>query len=301
VSFDDAFASGFGDYETLLHPESSAVCVPCAWSLGSKPPLTFRLWSLVHRSDREMGPSNPKCYLHHPALHATAKNDVREIVSILLEPPPDGSPWFVTIAASGQKHTLPFARLNVSSPWRGGWVVRFESEYIHSSRWEFARLLYHASALFILGCSREEIADGRPSVSTCARAGVSAMRPHIAHLANMRQSPVLRLVSFLLTPKEHVHGFHIEAARITGEPIVHPDAGGTDGGRSPVRAGHDGQRVDEANQPDGLVGAGTDSAGVLGEDSARSPSHGDAVRPKDLRRNADSIDVRSAGQLSLFD
>lgn len=298
VSFADAFAVGFGDYELLKCPESPAVCVPCAWSLGSKPPVTLRLWSLVYRADRPAAPSNPKCYLHHPALHATAKDNLREIVEILINPPK--CPWFVTIAVSGQKHTLPWATLNHGDAM---WSVRFESQSVASAPGRFARALYHASALFLAGVSRDEIAAGRINAPSAARAGVATLRTHWEPLRAAGNAPEIQLAAFLLSPKEHVYDHHTTAAARLGlTPVDRPadsDTGPTARGGADVRACDDGQRIDAANPPDRLVGASADSAGVRGEVGAEPAPHGDPVRPEDSRRDVDRRDDGPT-QLSLF-
>ena len=294
VGFDDAFAVGFGDYELLKCPESPAVCIPCAWSLGSKPPITLRLWSLVYREDRPAAPSNPKAYLHHPALHATAKDDLREVVSILVNPPE--CPWFVTIAVSGQKHTLPWSTLNHGS---SAWSVRFEAQTVSSTPDRFARVLDHTSALFLAGVSRDEIASGRINAPSAARAGVSTLRHHWEPLRAAGNAPEIQHAAFLLSPKEHVHGHHATAAERIGAPIHDPESRRDAGHRPGVRSGDDGQRIDAANPPDRLVGACEDGAGVRGEVSAEPAPHGDAVRAEDSRRDVDRIDDGPA-QLSLF-
>jgi hypothetical protein len=284
VRFADAFGPSFTDYDRLVSPTSPWLCVPCSWSLGSKPPETFRLWSVVYRADRPAAPSNPKAFLQSPALHLTAKNDVREIVDVLTAPP--DCEWAVAVASSGQKHTLPFAPLNVGA---GPWQVQFEGHRIACAPDRFAHLLYHATELTIAGHNRDEIASGILSVSATVRAGVAFTQHHYTPLRPLAGSALLELVCFLLTPKEHLHDHRERAAGRCG----------IDGNWDRVHAGDDGQRVDRPHPPDGLVGASPDGTGAQRGVIEQPTGDGDAVREAHPRTDPDSVDS-GPPQLSLF-
>lgn len=116
-----AFGTSFTDWDAAKC-NSDVVCTPCAWSMSGKPPDTFRMLSVVYRTDID---------LSHRAIPGTRraigphtwvgnKKDLRMVLDTLLSPP--GGVWFASVADSGKVHTVPFATINKG----GSWTIRFE-------------------------------------------------------------------------------------------------------------------------------------------------------------------------------
>jgi hypothetical protein len=190
-----AVGESFTDHAEVAVPAASNVCVPCVWALSGKPPDTFRLYSVIWRTDRPLSASHPKAVRVASGSHLTAKNDLSEVRSILLDPPTDGSPWFCAIADSGQKHVVPFTPTN-----RGAnqWVIRLERDDIHGSPAELGSLLHCCAVLYAAGFNREEILNGRPRAGKLIKAGFEFWRERDRFLNPRRGSALLDLAVFLL-------------------------------------------------------------------------------------------------------
>jgi hypothetical protein len=123
ITTKSAFGSSFTDYDLLDDPTSDNVCVPCAWVMSGKPPDTFRMWSVLYRSDgvrlthsetfanydQEKIPSL-RSLLGASCLSMTNRGHARQIIDALTCPP--DSTWFLSLTTSGQIHTVPFAKCN---------------------------------------------------------------------------------------------------------------------------------------------------------------------------------------------
>jgi hypothetical protein len=136
---------------------------------------------------------NPKAPSYPPA-HLTAKNDLSELLGVLLDPPTDGSPWFASVADSGQKHVLPFAKLNYGERWN----VRLEDENVHGTSAGFGAVLHVAAILYQAGFNREEIETGAPRPSKLIEAGFEFWKKHNKYINPKRGGGLLRLAVFLL-------------------------------------------------------------------------------------------------------
>lgn len=229
-----AVGESFTDHANVAVPDSDYICVPCTWALSGKPPNTFRLWTVIWRTDKQLKNGNAKAPLFPPAC-LTAKNDLTELVNILLNPPRDGSPWFAAIADSGQKHVLPFTPLN-HGPY---WNVRFEDETIHGSPLEFGQTLSVVATLYAAGFNREEIATGKPRPSKLIDSGFDFWRKHNKFLRIRRGGSLLRLAIFLLR-KEGIEDVRKQARGYTppglgGEPCPWSDEKCKHGGDSSRR------------------------------------------------------------------
>lgn len=191
------FGPGFSAYPDIERPDETHVCEPCAWALAGKPPNTLRLWSIVYRPDRPADPSNPKAKLDlGPHVQLTTRGDLRAAMALLLDPP-EGVEWVVTIAVSGQKHVVPFARTNTGRRW----TIRFEATDLAATSDELARCLHHAVELKRLGFSSEEITSGQPHIARLSK-HMDAWRRHSGALAFFRAGHLLELALMALT-KEH--------------------------------------------------------------------------------------------------
>lgn len=198
VSVIKAVGESFTDYANVAVPESKYVCVPCVWVLSGRPPDTFRLYSVIWRTDRPLAASHPKATRVVPGAQLTAKNDLIEIRTILLDPPTDGSPWFCAIADSGQKHIVPFTSLNHGAD---QWIVRLEDDNIHGSPAKFGGIVHHCSVLYAAGFNRKEILEGRPAPRKLAKLGSDIWRQYGQSLDSKRGGGLLDLAVFLLRKK----------------------------------------------------------------------------------------------------
>jgi hypothetical protein len=136
---------------------------------------------------------NPKAP-NYPPAHLTAKNDLSELLAVLIDPPNDGSPWFAAVADSGQKHVLPFTRLNHGARWQ----IRLEDEHIHGTPRAFGTLLHACAVLYAAGFSRDDIANGKPKPYKLLIAGPQFWKTHDTYLNPYRGGGLLRLAIFLL-------------------------------------------------------------------------------------------------------
>src|SRR5690606_35568556 len=105
-----------------LRARSDRVCEGCAWAVTGRGMDQVRMWTIVARTDRELPPSNPKAAFAAPHLHFTSRADMRVVVDTLADPP-EGE-WVVSVAESGQKHSLPYAVVNRG---RARWRVRMDA------------------------------------------------------------------------------------------------------------------------------------------------------------------------------
>jgi len=276
----DALGAGFTDWDKLAQPGSPAVCQACVFVMGSKPPETFRLWSVVYRSDWDEAPSsNDKfAYLKGPKTFATTKADMGPVVDTLIDPPRDElAHWSVSIADSGQIHTLPFARINWSD---GPWTIRYEREDVSSTPREFAEILYHAMSLLCAGFIREDVLSLDPHPSKLVKHGIDVWRRHAEPLRSWRRSPHLALAVTLAKRDEYEH----VRAR-------------ADAARSRPDSGRDEQRIDGQDTSDGLVAESEGRAG--GGGGPREELGADGQR--DVQQAANRDAPKRFGQLGLFD
>lgn len=181
-------------------PFSTMVCSGCAWASSGSPPNTFRMWSVVYAE----GATFPE---HHEAVVKvigegraptlallkderqvclTNKGLTDPVTSLLLNPP--DTPWFVSIATSGQIHTLRAAKTNVGR----SWVVRLERQDVFGDSDTFADVLYHSGRLKQLGFGDADILSGEPNINSLFR-NPSGWQKHISHLSHYLNSGILEL------------------------------------------------------------------------------------------------------------
>ena len=272
----DAFGPGFTDWDKLARPGSAFVCVPCVWLMGGQPPNTFRLWSILYREDWTAPPSNPKAaYPHGPKTWCTSKGDMSRVIETLLDPPE--CPWIVSIADSGQIHTVPFATVNNG---RDGWVIRYEREDVASHPREFATVLHHAVSLLAGGFIREDLATLAPHPSKLVKHGVDLWRRHAEPLKPYRRSPLLALAIIMCKKDEYDNIRRISGNACKGLAL---DA--------------DEQREHRQDQPDGLVAPSEVRVGEGGSESEQLGRTGGG----DVQVTANPRPSERFGQLDLFD
>lgn len=205
VTTRDAFGANFTDHNMLQAVDSPFVCPACSWAISGKPPHTLRMWSIVCRTDRELAPSHEKCALDlGPHVHLTARNDTREIVSILLAPP--DTEWICTLAISGQKHVVPYAVANIGPRWR----IRMETLDIHGDSESFAHVLFHTASLRALGFTAEEIATAEPAIHRLTRETIPLWQHHMGKLAPYHGGGMLDLALTCIT-KDRIDEYREQA------------------------------------------------------------------------------------------
>lgn len=275
----DALGAGFTDWDKLSAPHSDIVCQACVFAMGSKPPETFRLWSVLWREDwPEAPPSNEKfAYQKGPHTCVTTKADMGPVVETLLFPPRDGMRWSCSIADSGQIHTLPFATVNWGD---APWTVRFEREDVRSTSEDFAEILYHAMSLLCAGFIREDVLSLEPHPSKLVKHGIDVWRSHAEPLRRWRRSAHLALAVTLAKREEYEHvRARADAAR--ARPCSRGDE----------------QRIDGQNIADGLVAESEVGAGG-GSGSRQELGAGGQC---DVQQAPNRDAAQRYGQLSLFD
>lgn len=129
---------------------------------------------------------------------------MRAVVDLLTTSP--ACEWICAVSLSGQKHVVPFARVN-----RGAkWAVRMEGADVASDARAFAALLAPAARLRLAGFSSTDIQTGEPPFVRLRGDALATWRMEWPALAPHRSSHLLELVLSCIT-KEHAHEVLIKA------------------------------------------------------------------------------------------
>lgn len=191
----------FTDFRLLTAPGTD-LCRACTWCLAGKPPATLRMWTLVLRTDTPAPPSQPAAYAHGTYLHATNRRDMTWVASTLAEPPTDGSPWLVSVAESGQKHSAPFAHLNHGAD---RWTVRMDGVDVTSTPAEWSTVLANSAALRAAGFTAAEVETTTPSMNRMKGEPLARWGAHAPHLASYARTPLLHLANLMITKESCDH------------------------------------------------------------------------------------------------
>src|SRR5690606_6510573 len=135
-----------------LRARSDRVCEGCAWAVTGRGMDQVRMWTTVARAGREWRPWEPQAARPGRHRHSTSRADMRAAGDTLADPP--DSEWVVSVAESGQKHSLPYAQVNRG---RGRWRVRMDALDIDATPDEFAHVFAHVCALRRAGFSADDI------------------------------------------------------------------------------------------------------------------------------------------------
>lgn len=205
----------FTDYRRLAYVDGTRLCAACSWALGGKPPKTLRMWTVVARLDQPapqvaLGDKTVP-YVTGEYLLLTNRRDFRPVAATLADPPVDGSPWLVSVAESGQKHSAPFAPINHGA---GEWTVTWDGTYITSHPTEWRHVLAHTSALRgyrtpdgkWAGFSAAAVESGQPPIAALKGDALHVWRSHAPHLAAYYGTPLLHLANLMIT-KETVDDY----------------------------------------------------------------------------------------------
>lgn len=193
---DRALGANFTDRSMFRGPATSRVCAACTWCCSGKPPATLRMWTVVAAPGVDTGTSQPKAWLQDtPGLCLTNRADPAPVARILLDPPP--GPWAVTVAVSGQKHVVPYGRVNTGA---GPWTVRMENTDITSTPAVWRTVLAHTAALRAARHSADHVRDLTPDPRAAATTtDLDTWRHLTAPLAAYRRSPLLDLALWCCT------------------------------------------------------------------------------------------------------
>ena len=187
-----ALRSGFSDYANIVRPDSLHVCAACSWVMGGIPPHTLRMWCVIYGCDA--GPSDPKAPPVSGFTLVNRSGTVRIIEAIRNHPK---TPWFVSIAQSGQKHILPFTQANSGA--EEEFTIRFESTNVRTTVEAFNETLALLTKLRAHGFSAEEITSGRLMSLHINVESVELWRACQERLFPIKSSPLVAMCLWLLT------------------------------------------------------------------------------------------------------
>lgn len=237
----------FTDQYLLTRPDSDRTCYGCAWVCTGKGMDQIRMWTIVARPDLTLPPSNPKAIFAADHLHFTSRADMRMVVATLADPP--AGPWLVSVAESGQKHTVPYSLINHGT---GPWTVRMDARDITATPPEFRHVFGHVLALRTAGFTPPEIEALDPPMGRLNTETLPLWRHHATALTPWRGSSLLHLAAFLPN-KEHADEYR---AAYTADG---PD--GTDRMGGAVPSSDPRLGVGGEDRPETVLGPGPDRAG----------------------------------------
>lgn len=272
----------FTDQPRCACPSSTVICEACVWACswvvppGHEPPppgkkgVNLRLFS----------------HLYDAGQYRYANKADKPAIREFLRKPKRG-PWFAAIADSGQKHTVPFAPMNLGS--HGS--VLFEDAVVDLPDAAGWRVLDDATDLLTAGATKDEIARGeyRPETWLRCRERIEAFeRDHGA----LRGGSFFDLVVWLAQRDEEAVAERLERekeakkAKEAKKRGRGKKAGTQDGdGRGRARAARgvprsgsqaSAQALDADRGADALLGQDVgDARGVGNGDEARSPDRND--------------------------
>lgn len=192
---DKALGNNFTDRTMFRAPESDSVCEACIMVCSGGGLRTFRLWTIVAAPGTGLAPSQEKAAAwigQHDGLCMTSKANTRPVIDLLLDPP--DSSWLVSVAESGQKHVLPYARVNAGD----SGVVRFETLDVPYTQADWSHVFGHALAVRRLWVPAADVLAGTPRYLK-TRDQLTAWRSHSQKLGPWENAPLLRLALWTIT------------------------------------------------------------------------------------------------------
>lgn len=181
-----AIKSTFTDHEKASSPNSTHLCISCAFSLCEAFPVTG-----YEKPQRLRTHSHFVTVREWEVLSKKQKARMRDI---LLNPPEEH--WAFVIAVSGQKHLLFRTPVNSS---REQYSVQFEEVHVRVARTLLARDLEMCDALYTGGLRKEDLVLGRWNRYVSPTPQLLTM---FRHLQTLRGSPYLSLLVFLARKEE---------------------------------------------------------------------------------------------------
>ncbi|MGL4807704.1 MAG: hypothetical protein ACRC4O_03070, partial [Giesbergeria sp.] len=144
----------------------ATICEPCVWVMsrspgvvpGKPPTHNWRLYTvLVHNDEVWLGNKADK-----PAILAWLRQRLSS-----------SGRWFAAIADSGQKHVVPYARINLGA----GGEVQFEEDTVRLTS-SLITLVDRTASLLTAGATKESVGTGSYTPGEWQRCGVEALRDY---------------------------------------------------------------------------------------------------------------------------
>ncbi len=191
-----AMGANFTDQYLYTRPDSVDVCVGCLWCCAGKPPKSLRMWTICAAPGRDLPPNAAKAWLpSRPGLCLTSRGNPAPVIDLLLHPPE--TDWVCSVALSGQKHVVPYARVNRG---RTGWTVRLENTDVSADSDTWATVLAATATLRAAGHSGDDVLAGQPTLAKIATLeDLEWWRHWSAPLTDHTGSPLLTLALWCLT------------------------------------------------------------------------------------------------------
>lgn len=189
-----ALGSNFTD-QSLWRRHTGRVGQAALWCTSGKGTQSPRLWSWICAPGETLPESVEKAPLHVPGLCQTNRANTTPVVEILAHPP-EGE-WVVTVALSGQKHVLPYARTNHGA---GRWAIRMEDTTVTATPDEWSHVHTHVLALRRLGQSDASIKAGLPAFIKTGTQLEQVMH-HLAEIRPWAAAPITDLALWTITKK----------------------------------------------------------------------------------------------------
>lgn len=188
---DKALGKNWTDRAHLARPDSPRVCTGCLWVCSGRPPHSLRMWTVIAAPNAPA--SHEKCRVPSgPGLAFINRSNPGPVADLLANPP--DSEWVLSVAVSGQKHVLPYARVN-----RGrAWTVRMETTDITATTDQWARVHAAAVGLRRLGVPADAIPAREPRFIK-TRAQLAQWADLDCQLMGWHQSPLLQLALWCIT------------------------------------------------------------------------------------------------------
>lgn len=191
ADFDKALGKNFSD-RSLLEGGTSRVCPACLWCCSGKPPATLRMWTIVAAPGTACR-THEKAFLQDtPGLSLINRANPQPLADILSDPPE--GPWVASVALSGQKHVLPYARVNHGRTW----VVRVEDTQVSATSDEWVAVRDAAMGLRRMGVPADAVREGRPAFIKTSEQ-LAAWRDIDRQLTGWHRSPLLDLALWTVT------------------------------------------------------------------------------------------------------
>lgn len=163
----------------VARPESAHVCLPCIQALGK------RKFAFPGRGKDDGGFGPAPCNLSHGfdgGVYWTATKGEKPVIRDAITRA-KVAPWFIAVADSGQKHVLPFSRMQMHSSVAG--VVRFETADVCVPE-EAAEHVERVTSILDMGATKAEVETGAWSPRAWRDIGADIIRPFEAWARPLR-------------------------------------------------------------------------------------------------------------------
>lgn len=172
----------------------SRVCGGCVWAVSGRGVSALRMWTVIATPGVPAPASHEKAPDLGPWVAAINRATPQPVADLLASPPE--SDWLLSVAVSGQKHTLPYARPNHG---RGRWTVRMETINVTATPQEWTTVHSAVLGLRRLGVHPDLIPTRTPGFAVKSRDQLSQWRDLDARLAGWHTHPLVQLALWTIT------------------------------------------------------------------------------------------------------